>query len=126
MAFVTDKNRKALESNPNVESVSKNHVTYTAAFKMDALKRYKSGQSANEIWEEAGFDTSLFERNYCSKAIARWLAKEKKTGEKSFNTEKRGRKKDQPFASLEEELAYLRAENEFLKELRALEILRKK
>ena len=126
MAFVTDKNRKMLESNPNVKSVSGSNVSYTSEFIMDALRRYKSGQSANEIWEAAGFDVSLFGKNYCSKAITRWLAKEKAHGEDSFNEERRGRKAGQRFSSLEEENAYLRAENAFLKELRALEKPRKK
>lgn len=126
MAFVTDKKRKMLELNPNVKSVSGSNVSYTSEFITDALRRYKSGQSANEIWEAAGFDVSLFAKNYCSKAITRWLAKEKAHGEESFGEERRGRKTGQRFSSLEEENAYLRAENAFLKELRALEKPRKK
>jgi transposase len=117
----TSKQRKYLESNKYVERVSDNNVQYTPEFKKMAIRLYNQGEPPIKIWERAGFDTSIFLRNYFRKALLRWRIKAQADGEKSLEEDKRGRPRVKKFNSVEEELAYLRAENEFLKELRALE-----
>ena len=121
MSFLTDKVRKALESNPNIESVTASNVKYTVEFIESALEQHDSGMSAREIWKSAGFELSFFKDGYCRKTIKRWKKKRETQGKKSFKKETRGRKKGRRFSSPQEEIAYLKAENAFLKELRALE-----
>lgn len=121
MSFLSEKVRKSLESNPNVQSVTAKNVSYTPAFIESVLKKHEAGKSPREIWLEAGFDVSWFKEGYFKKAVLRWQKKAEACGVKSFGVESRGRRKGPQFASLEEEVAYLRAENAFLKELRALE-----
>lgn len=121
MSFLNDNVRKLLESNPNVESITSKNIKYTFKFIQFALKKHDAGLSPKEIWHLAGFDTSVFKEGYCRKAIKRWVTKREEFGLESFKSESRGRRSDLKFNSLEEEVAYLRAENAFLKELQALE-----
>lgn len=121
MAIYDKKLRKKLSSNPNVQSVTESQITYTSKFIKHALDRYKEGSRATNIWASAGFDISMFREGYFLKAIKRWQKQEAKYGKDTFTRETRGRKNGRSFASPEEEIAYLRAENEFLKKLRALE-----
>lgn len=113
--------RSELLDNPNVERVKNSHITYTTDFKLSALEDFKNGISAPDIWETNGFDISRFPRNYFGKAIHRWEKQLRRDGA-SFNArENRGRAQKKKFKSIEEEVAYLRAENAFLKELKALD-----
>lgn len=121
MSKFTEKERKSLESNKYIKKVTDKNVQYTGDFMKLALKKYDQGVAPIDIWLEAGIDTRLFARDTFRKALHRWKEKEKKQGSKSLGIDKRGRPKGKNFKSLEEEVAYLRAENAFLKELRALE-----
>ncbi|MEK4508234.1 hypothetical protein [Paenibacillus sp. FSL K6-2524] len=38
---------KQLEGNPNVENVTEKSITYSAKFKLRAVKAYKEGQTPN-------------------------------------------------------------------------------
>lgn len=126
MAILSDSARKRLESNPNVSKVTTNNVTYTAAFKIKAVKQFLDGESYESIFSKAGVDLTQFESNYARKSVDRWHRIFKESGEEGLKIERRGsgakgRPKGKKFKSLEAEVAYLRAENDFLKKLNALE-----
>ncbi len=124
MSSFSSKDRKDLENNPNVLKVTTSNVAYTTDFKAKALRRRKEGATPQEVFREAGIDLSLFGESYAKKCLQRWEKMEKAAG--GLNKERRGSKstgrpRGLSFKSPEEEIAYLRAENDFLKKLRALE-----
>lgn len=126
MAILNDSIRKKLEKNPNVLKVTAKNVTYTSSFKVKAVEKYLAGYSYAEIFAKAGIDLSFFESNYARKSIERWREIFASSGIQGFKVENRGRKatgrpKGKKFNSLEAEVAYLRAENDFLKKIKALE-----
>ena len=123
---LSEKDRKDLEKNANVLKVTKSNVAYTPAFKAEALRLHQQGHTPSKIFEDAGIKLSLFGDNYAKKCLQRWKRVAEKDGLVGFAKERRGlkstgRPKGLKFKSIEEENAYLRAENDFLKKLRALE-----
>jgi len=126
MAKLSQKDRDSLQKNPNILKVTGSNVTYTSDFKTKAVKLLKDGWSAEEIFLQAGIDVSLFGSKYAFKSIHRWEQLLQKHGASALKKERRGmnatgRPAGRKFKSLEEEVAYLRAEVDFLKKLRALE-----
>lgn len=115
------------KQNPNVEKITDSNISFTKEFKLRAVNAYKSGESPESIFIDAGIVLSDFERCYARKTISRWMRIISKHGVKNINKERRGLgssgrpSEGKRFKSLEEEIAYLRAENDFLKKLRALE-----
>ena len=116
--------KQLLERNPIIIKVS-SQLSYTFKFKEEAVKAYKSGTSPKEIFIRADIDLSLFSTKYAKNSIWRWVKIVEKYGYKGLKEEHRGRSaKGRPakkFKSEQEEIAYLRAENNFLKKLLALE-----
>lgn len=115
-----------LVKNPNVEKLTASNVQYTQEFKLRAIKAYNSGVPAEQIFADAGLEVSTFGKGYARKSISRWIQEVEKYGAKKLGDERRGvgatgRPGVKKFKSLEEENAYLRAENDFLKKLHALE-----
>ena len=90
-------------------------TTYSLAFKEEAVKLFlKGGRSYRQICEELGIKDK--------KTLRQWVAKIN-AGEsledgrgKSSHAERRGRPKTK-FTSVEEELAYVKAERDYLKKL---------
>jgi transposase len=107
-------------NNPNIEEITESNIRFTKQFKLKAIKLYQSGMSATDIFMDAGIEVSDFEKGYARKSIVRWIETIEKYGVKEIDKERRGAGNSK-FKSLEEENAYLRAENNFLKKLRALE-----
>lgn len=126
------KARVILEKNASISKVGDKQISFTKQFKESAIKAYQNGKSADEIFLEAGLDPNLFLRSYCTKSILRWISLTEKHGVKGLKEERRGkgatgrpRKSTKPKAlktqaQLEARLAYLEAENDFLKKLHAL------
>lgn len=126
MGPFSDSDRKDLETNSNVLKVSNSTVAYKSTFKIKAVKQLSKGLSPREIFESAGIDLSLFNPDYAKKTLQRWRKTFNELGEQGLKEERRGsgatgRPAGKKFKSLEEENAYLRAENEFLKKIRALD-----
>lgn len=124
MGSLSDKDRKSLENNPNVLKVTKSNVAYTPEFKSKALKLNNQGYTPSQIFADAGIDLSLFGDNYARKCLQRWEKMANKEGglkKDRRGSKATGRPKGLKFKSLKDENAYLRAENDFLKKLRALE-----
>ena len=125
MRILSEAVKKHLLSNQFVEKISNSNVSYTAEFKLFAVKANLNGKSPTEIFKEAGIDLDPFVKNYAVKTISRWKKTYQKEGKQGLTKEKRGknssgRPKAKEFSSLEAELEYLRLENEFLKKLHAL------
>lgn len=129
MALLSDSDRKDLEVNPNVSKVTKSNVTYTSKFKIKAVKLQIKGKAPRQIFMEAGINIDPFQDDYPKKCIQRWRKIFEAQGEAGLKQERRGksggggRPKKLKFKNLEAEVAYLRAELELVKKLRALRIL---
>ena len=124
MSSLSERDRKDLENNPNVLKVTKSNVTYTIEFKGKALKLCQSGLSPSRIFKDAGINLSLFGDDYPKNCIHRWKKMADQEGglkKERRGTKATGRPRGLKFKSLEEEIAYLKAENDFLKKLHALE-----
>jgi transposase-like protein len=85
-------------------------VQYTAQLKSEAIRLYESGVSSREVAKQLNI------RSKCQ--VLEWVKKSQKgvslEDGRGQNTFHKGRPKTK-FASLEEELAYVKAENEYLK-----------
>lgn len=124
--------RVILEKSPSILKVGDKQISFTKKFKESAVIAYQNGKTPSEIFLAAGLDPKLFLDDYCSKSILRWIAAVEKHGATALIEERRGKnssgrprgsgkpKRPKTQAKLEERLAYLEAENEFLKKLRAL------
>lgn len=122
--------RAILEKCPSVEKVTNTQVIFTKKFKASAVKAYKAGRSPSEIFLSVGLSPKLFLRNYCTKSIIRWSKNFAENG--SASKDRRGRpkgssrpklktyKSPKTAAEVQARIAYLEAENDFLKKLHAL------
>lgn len=130
MAELSDSDRKHLLKNKHVLKVLGERVVYTPEFKIHAVQESLRGKLPSEIFRDAGIDISLFRDDYSKDTLKRWKKVHKTRGKQGFKEELRGKNsKGRPknkfdpddFESMKERIAYLEAENEFLKKLRALE-----
>lgn len=121
--------QQLLQKNQNVARCSDRSITYTTAFKENAVKQYEEGMSSTEIFRQAGFDLNLIGRRQPKCCLRRWRIRFKEYGIVGL-TEARGktstgRKKKRVNTEtdrlkwLEAEVKYLKAENAFLARLRA-------
>lgn len=116
--------------NKNVTRCSASSVSYSKAFKVLAVRQYAEGMPATKIFREAGFNPDIFTGRFTRDCLGRWLRKFKSTGESGLLVDARGsarggRPKTKNLTDadrikrLEIEVAYLKAENDFLVKLRA-------
>jgi hypothetical protein len=118
-----------LLGNPNVVSCTQGSITYTHEFKKRALELHTSGLSSKEIWRQAGFDISIWPRDYMKKRIKAWKKIVRKNGLEGLAKKRgegaTGRPKTKGLTDadkikyLELKVKYLQAENDFLAKLRA-------
>lgn len=121
MEKFTKEAKELLEHNPNIQAVLSNQVLYTNEFKEKAVKEYESGKSANQIFQDAGLNTTILSKqyDYASKIISKW----RKAKSKNINIhypKKLNKKVKSAYQKLLERNEYLEAENEFLKKLQML------
>ena len=118
---------RIIQANPNVQRCSSKSITYSKDFKVKAVKAWaEEGQSPNTIFEQAGLDPTLIGIHKPSNCLKLWRRIYKTTGEEGLISENRGknggrRPKDKPSVDLEylqAKVAYLEAENTFLKNLK--------
>lgn len=121
-----------LEKNASISKVGDKQISFTKQFKESAIKAYKNGKTPDEIFLDAGLDPKIFLEGYCSKSILRWMRNVEKHGLNALTQERRGknstgrpRSSNKPRelkteAEMRARLAYLEAENDFLKKLHAL------
>ena len=118
-----------LENNPYVEKCTYNSLKYTDAFKKQALELHEQGITSREIWRMAGFDVNIWRKRYAKDCIREWKARttdirveglmEEKKREDEIKQKKTETIDKKQVKRLELEIAYLRAENDFLAKLRA-------
>jgi hypothetical protein len=118
-----------LKSNINVKNCSERSILYSRDFKIKAVKQYEEGLTGREIFDLAGFDLKIIEKDTPKGCLKRWNKIYKKKGiiglEKDFRGINGGRRKKieiiekDRIKRLEAEVAYLKAENDFLIKLRA-------
>jgi transposase len=129
--------RKLLESNPNVGHVSDRSISYQPEFKLKAVKENINGRGPMDIFIEHGFDLSIIGSGKPKKCLERWRKTYEKYGEAGFFTERRGKGStgrpsskeltiEQKLKKAEARIAFLEAENDFLKKLEELERQAKK
>lgn len=120
---------ETLKSNINVKNCSERSILYSKEFKIKAVKQYEEGLTGREIFDLAGFDLKIIEKDTPKGCLKRWNGIYKKKGiiglEKDFRGITGGRRKKieiiekDRIKRLEAEVAYLKAENDFLIKLRA-------
>jgi len=109
----TDEEREKLSNNPVVYSVGKVSVYYTEEFKQKALREYLRGKSARQIFIDAGIDLDVIGDKNAVLNLSEW----RKNAKIAPIRMERYRKLKDAY----DKIAYLEAENEFLKKLEALE-----
>lgn len=118
-----------LKTNPCVWRVSERMIHYTYEFKRRAITLYAKGIKADDIWRQAGFDPSIWKKDYCRHTIRDWKRLVLREGLESL-TKPSGipadvgyKRSSSPEADRVRRLAlqvqYLEAENAFLAQLRA-------
>lgn len=117
----TSSEQASFALNPNISHVTKSSIIYTQEFKEHAVEQYYSGVPARKIFDDADIDISLFPADYARHTIKRWRnARNQGASVRS----RKGRPKNpsnMTVTEMEARIAYLEAENDFLKKLRALE-----
>ena len=126
----TGEQMKELLANENIAKCSEKSITYENDFKIRAIKQYnEDGLTSSKIFRQAGFDLDLIGRETAKDCLKRWNKVYRAKGMEGL-TDSRGaargggRPKMKNLTSadkikrLEAEVAYLKAENDFLAKLR--------
>lgn len=108
-----------LRDNPWVSKVASNRIYYTKAFIRHALKRQAEGFSAREIFLEAGIPLHSFNHVYAKDAIKQWRRNGRDKDVRPGRPKKAPDAPEERLRYLEAQVAYLKAENAFLVQLRA-------
>jgi len=126
----TQEQRIALLKNPNIEGCSEKSIIYSKAFKITAVREWQTGLPPQEIFIQAGFDINLIGSETPKDCLKRWRKVFQRKGVAGLQVDGRsqnkssGRKKahwkndKDKIKYLEAEVAYLKAENNFLAKLR--------
>lgn len=118
---------KLLLVNPNVAKCSAKAITYRKEFKLNAVKEYyQQGLSPNAIFQRAGFELVILGRDKPKECLKRWRKVYKAKGEQELLKENRGKqggrkpksKESADIEYLQTKIAYLEAENNFLRKLK--------
>jgi transposase len=129
--------RKRIESNPNVASVSDRAIQYTSEFKIRAVQENLEGKGPSQIFIENGFDLEIIGAKKAKSSLSRWRNTYNTYGEQGFLEERRGKgstgrpstkdlSAEKKLEKAEARIKYLEAELELLKKLEELERQAKK
>ena len=129
--------RRQIEANPNVVSVSDRSIQYTVAFKVKAVQENIQGKGPSEIFKAAGFDLEIIGLSKVQSAVNRWKKIYQTYGENGFTEERRGKgstgrpsvgklSADKKLEKAEARIRLLEAELELIKKLDELERQAKK
>lgn len=121
---------ETLLKNENVLRCSHKTITYSHAFKVKAVKDHREQYiTPKEIFRRAGLDIRILGAKRIQKCMERWTKTYKSKGSYGLMVESRGRLGGRPrikglsdkdkIKKLEAQVAYLKAENDFLAKLRA-------
>lgn len=90
MSILSDYQKRKLLDNPNIEKITENQVSFTAAFKIKAVESYFQGIKPEQIFLDAEINTDFFSADYPRMCIKKWKKKYLDQGKDSFKTENRG------------------------------------
>ena len=124
--------RRLLEANPNVNSVSDRAIQYKPEFKVLAVKENQSGKGPSQVFIENGFDLEMIGTKKAKESLSRWRKSYQLHGEDGFFEERRGKgspgrpsteglSPEKKLEKAEARIKYLEAEVELLKKLEELE-----
>lgn len=123
-----NKQIKELRQNPNVERCSEKSITYKNDFKIVAVTEWQTGLPPQKIFMQAGFNINLIGNETPKQCLRRWRKIFKEKGNQGLSVEARGKTGGRPKVNwenekekikyLETQIAYLKAENDFLAKLR--------
>ena len=116
--------------NKNVSRFNGKHITYNVHFKVRAVSQFLGeGIMPIQIFEQAGFDTTVIGRDKPRDLLSDWVKIFNKKGADGLYEENRGSPKmkilnkyltdEEKIKRLKLEIKYLRKENDFLVKLRA-------
>ena len=116
--------------NTNVSHCSEQSVTSTKDFKLLAIKLYEQGFTSSDIFREAGFDLDVVGKDQPKECLLRWkkivwtkgvegLSEQRGKNGRGGRPRTKGVTETDRIKRLEAEVAYLKAENDFLAKLRA-------
>jgi len=128
----SEEQRRKLLGNCNVVKCSDKAITYNKDFKIWAVRQYnEEGKMAKEIFREAGFDLYAIGKYTPKDCLKSWRRIFKTKGVVGLSEENRGKGRGggrpkikgltdaDKIKRMEAEIAYLKAENDFLAKLRA-------
>jgi len=130
----TKKQLHKLCKHKEIVKCSAKSITFSKTFKISAVKKYHWGLSPREIFKKSGLDLKIIGKDIPKESIRRWkkIYKEKGTGglSEARGKDKKGGTKSkklnlktltnvEKIKYLETEVAYLKAENDFLVKFRA-------
>jgi transposase len=127
MSTYSKEELEELLNNKNVKRASAKSISYTAQFKQSAvLNYYKGGMSPQEIFTAAGFNLTVIGRKKPKSLLRDWKGVYNSKGTLGLSQENRGRSGGRKPKTIEPEdpeylkakIAYLEAENNFLKKLK--------
>lgn len=107
---------KILSKNKNIAHIGSFKVRYADAFRQSALKQYNAGLSAVEIFQNAGIDLDIIGKRAPNRLMNQWRTALRVNLDKDENPLNRP---NNSLEMLRSQVAYLKAENHFLAQLRA-------
>jgi len=118
-----------LLKNESIAKCSEKAITFEKEFKIRAVRQHnEEGMTAKEIFRQAGLNLNMIGRKQPKECLQRWSRIFRKKGAAGLS-EVRGKNSGRPrtknmteaekMKRLEAEVAYLKAENDFLAKLRA-------
>lgn len=126
----TPEEQELLRTNHHIASCSARSITFTPAFKQQAVREHKNGMTPQSIFATAGLPPSLVGRRTPNERLKKWTAIAQECGIEALLTDgrgkhgKMGRKRiervDKSKMTKDERIAYLEAENDFLAQLRGI------
>ena len=112
----TDDQIKILSKNKHIAHCGSHKVRYAESFKQSAIKQYNAGLSAVEIFQNAGIDIDIIGKRAPNRLMNQWRTALR------IDLDNKTSPLERPNNSLEmlrSQVAYLKAENHFLAQLRA-------
>jgi len=126
----TEEQINELLKNKNVARYNGKSITYREDFKISAVKKHHEGLPPSEIFKQAGFNIDWIGRGIPKQCLKRWRKIFRDKGNQGLLVEARGGGKGsgrpktkwanekEKIEYLEAQVAYLKAENNFLVKLR--------
>lgn len=116
-----EKQKEVLRNNPNIQDVTESTIKFTQEFKQKALELNAQGYTPNQIFRDAGIDLKIIGKNLAGNCLGNWKHAEKIKSKNNRKYLVNEVKRNKVLQSIIEENKYLKAENEFLKKLQALQ-----